>query len=147
MSGTRNLVKPDVRCVLGPGDVPSQGHALETLLCTGIERSMHSSLRSGVIFAAVGHAVSLPATPEPSSRGRTAEMGFSCNQWEKKKNKTGEIGCPELGMDALRLQNINASAELNAAALKCFNALLFLRELGWVSLKYFFFLSDWGSQP
>lgn len=92
MSGTRNLVKPDVRCVLGPGDVSSQGHVLETLLCTGIERSMHSSLRSGVIFAAVGHAVSLPATPEPSSRGRTAEMGFSCNQWEKKKTKQEKLG-------------------------------------------------------
>lgn len=44
--------------------------------------------------------------------------------------KTGEIGCLELGMDVLRLRNINASAKLNAAALKCFNALLFLRELG-----------------
>lgn len=49
-------------------------------------------------------------------------------------------------MGAISLRNVNACADLNAADLKCFNALLFLREFVQL-LESFFFLSDRGSQP
>lgn len=52
---------------------------------------------------------------------------------------------PGLGTDAISLGSMDASADLNAADLKCFNALLFLREFVQV-LESFFFSSDWGSQ-